>query len=149
KVTQCPSLSPPPGFFQYQTTSGATVTGGYGYNKAVGNQKMVFFPTSQTYLFSDAALLVNWGGGSPWMMQETDAIVGPNPSVKAQPWGTYQAMTHFRHTGVASMAFLDGHVETVTPAGVPNDPTWPAGADVFRQKNALDFPTNLNTPYTG
>ena len=48
-----------------------------------------------------------------------------------------------------NVAFLDGHVESLTPAGIPSDPSWPAGADAFRQKNFLDFPTNLNTPYTG
>ncbi len=147
-VTVCPSLSPPAGFFQYQTASGATgVTGGYGINPAVGNKKMVFFQTSQTYLFCDSALLVSYGSG--WTMQETDAIVPPVPLSQASPWGTYQAMTHFRHTGVANMAFLDGHVETVTPAGVPSDPTWPAGADAYRKTNYLDFPTTMTFPYTG
>jgi prepilin-type N-terminal cleavage/methylation domain-containing protein/prepilin-type processing-associated H-X9-DG protein len=148
QVTICPSLSPPPGYYQYQTAAGDTaVTGGYGINPAVGNKKFLFFATSQTYLFSDSALLVNFGAG--WTMQETDAIVPPIPLSQGQPWGTYQAMTHFRHTNVANMAFLDGHVETVMPAGIPSDPTWPAGADAYRARNYLDFPANNNVPYVG
>jgi prepilin-type N-terminal cleavage/methylation domain-containing protein/prepilin-type processing-associated H-X9-DG protein len=148
KVTLCPSLAPPPGFFQYVSVNGGTaVTGGYGYNKAVGNKKMVYFPTSQTYLFCDAALLTNTGGG--WTMQETDAIVPPVPLSSAQSWGTFQAMTHFRHVTVANMIFLDGHVEKLTPAGVASDPSWPAGVDSYRALNGLDFPTILNLPYTG
>ena len=149
KATLCPSLNAPAGFFQYQTASGATgVTGGYGINPAVGGKQMIFFPTSQTYLFSDSALLVSYGGPS-WMMQETDAINPPNPLSPGGAYGTYQAMTHFRHTNVANMAYLDGHVETAVPAGVISDPSWPAGVDTFRKTNNLDFPTKLNTPYTG
>jgi prepilin-type processing-associated H-X9-DG protein/prepilin-type N-terminal cleavage/methylation domain-containing protein len=147
-VTLCPSLAPPAGFFQYQTASGQTgVTGGYGINPAIGNKRIVLFQTSQMYLFCDSALL-SYVGGS-WTMQETDAIVPPVPLSTAQPWGTFQAMTHFRHSNVANMAFLDGHVETVTPAGVPGDPSWPAGADAYRQLNYLDFPTTITFPYTG
>ncbi|MDB5311758.1 MAG: pulG 6 [Gemmataceae bacterium] len=146
KVTQCPSLAPPPGFFVYTTSSGATVTGGYGYNKAVGNKKMVNFPTSQTYLFCDSALLTSYG--SPTTMQESDAIVPP-PCQPTQWGGFSQAFTHFRHTNVANMAFLDGHVETVTPTAVPSDPSWPGDADPLRQKYNLGFPTTLATPYTG
>jgi prepilin-type N-terminal cleavage/methylation domain-containing protein/prepilin-type processing-associated H-X9-DG protein len=147
-VTLCPSLSPPAGFFQYQTTSGNTgVTGGYGINPAIGNKPIVMFLTSQMYLFCDSALL-SYVGGS-WTMEETDAILPPVPLSKSQPWGTYQAMTHFRHNGVANMAYLDGHVDTVMPAGVPSDPSWPAGADAYRQLYHLDFPTTINFPYTG
>jgi prepilin-type N-terminal cleavage/methylation domain-containing protein/prepilin-type processing-associated H-X9-DG protein len=148
KVTVCPSLDAPAGFYQYQTAAGETgVTGGYGINPALGNKKMVFFETSQTYFFSDSALLCYLG--SNWTMQETDAIVPPIPLSKSAPWGTYQAMTHFRHSNVANLAFLDGHVETVTPAGVPSDPSWPAGADAYRARFNLDFPSAITFPYLG
>jgi prepilin-type N-terminal cleavage/methylation domain-containing protein/prepilin-type processing-associated H-X9-DG protein len=147
RVTMCPSLVPPPGFFQYITSTGATVTGGYGYNKAVGNMKMVNFPTSQTYLFSDSALLTSYG--SPTVMQESDAIVPP-PCQPAQYGGFTQAFTHFRHTvTLANMAFLDGHVETVAPVTVPSDPSWPSDANPLRLQYNLGFPTNSATPYTG
>ena len=81
--------------------------------------------------------------------QEADSIVGPVPLTAAQPWGTFQAMTHFRHTNLANMAFLDGHVETVVPVSVASDPSWPAGADAYRQVQRLGFPADNNVPYQG
>jgi prepilin-type processing-associated H-X9-DG protein len=123
------------------------MTGGYGFNKSLQATKMVIWPTSQTYLFSDVALLTNSGGS--WSLEETDAIVPPNPLSAASAYGTYQAMTQFRHTNVGNVAFLDGHVETLAPAISPIDPSWPAGAALFCQQNFLGFPTSSNTPYTG
>jgi prepilin-type processing-associated H-X9-DG protein/prepilin-type N-terminal cleavage/methylation domain-containing protein len=142
RISQCPML---PAYNVTMAFLGAT--GGYAYNEAVGNYKIVFFPTTTTYLFSDAALLYN--GGSAWTMQEVDAIVGPVPLNINAGYGVYQAMSHFRHGKRANMAFLDGHVEQVDPAGIPSDPSWPAGADGYRQANNLDFPTTSDTPYTG
>ena len=58
KVTLCPSLNAPPGFYSYTSPNGQPLTGGYGYNKALGGRKMVTIPsTNTTYLFGDAALL--------------------------------------------------------------------------------------------
>ncbi len=143
KVTTCPSLNAPPGFFQY--SSG---TGGYGYNKVIGNFRIAQIQaTSSTYLFCDAALLVCSGG--PCTMQESDAIVGPVPLTPNGPWGLYQALTHFRHTTVANMAFLDGHVETLNLNYSPWDASWPADAADFMRKNNLGFPTDSNAPYIG
>ena len=146
QVTMCPSLVAPPGFFQYVTSTGATVTGGYGYNKAVGNRQMVNFATSQTYLFCDSALLTSYG--TPTTMQESDAIVPP-PCQPSQYGGFTQAFTHFRHVSVANMAFLDGHVQTVTQVPVPSDPSWPSDANPLRVLYNLGFPSAIATPYTG
>jgi prepilin-type processing-associated H-X9-DG protein len=106
---------------------------------------MVTIPsTSTTYLFCDAALFTC----DPCSMQETDAVTGPVPLTANGPFGIYQASTHFRHTaGQANMAFLDGHVETVNLVVTPSDPTWPADAAAFLQKNRLGFPTAVDTPY--
>jgi prepilin-type N-terminal cleavage/methylation domain-containing protein/prepilin-type processing-associated H-X9-DG protein len=143
KVTQCPSLNAPPGFFQY-----SAATGGYGYNEALGGKKMVQIPsTNTTYLFCDSALLT-CQPGQPCTMEETDSIIGPVPLTPNQPWGLFQALTHFRHTaGLANMAFLDGHVETVGLVFTPSDPSWPADAAAYIQKNHLGFPTTSDTPY--
>jgi prepilin-type N-terminal cleavage/methylation domain-containing protein/prepilin-type processing-associated H-X9-DG protein len=142
KVTTCPSLNPPPGFFQY-----SSATGGYGYNKALGGYRMVQIQsTSATYLFCDSALLT-CTPGQPCTMQESDSIVGPVPLTPNAPWGLYQALTHFRHTTVANMAFLDGHIETLNLNYLPNDPNWPAAAGPYMQTNKLGFPTTSNAPY--
>jgi prepilin-type N-terminal cleavage/methylation domain-containing protein/prepilin-type processing-associated H-X9-DG protein len=145
KVTTCPSLNAPPGFFQYSSN-----TGGYGYNKAIGNSRMVQIQsTSSTYLFCDSALLV-CVPGQPCTIQESDAIVGPVPLAIDDPtYGLYQALTHFRHTNVANMAFLDGHIETVPLNYSPSDPSWPAAASTYVQMNHLGFPTNSDAPYVG
>jgi len=72
-VIACPVLERS----QVQAVYG-TQTGGYGYNKAVGTHKLIEFPTSQTYLFSDSALLTCFSAQS-CTMQESDAILGPVP----------------------------------------------------------------------
>jgi prepilin-type processing-associated H-X9-DG protein len=143
RVTTCPTLVPPAGFFQY-----SSATGGYGYNRALGLRRMATIPsTSTTYLFCDSALLT-CVPGTPCTMQEADAIVGPVPLAQMDPvYGLYQALSHFRHDGVANMAFLDGHVEALTLALSPSDPTWPPDAPAFVVSNRLGFPTEVNTPY--
>jgi prepilin-type N-terminal cleavage/methylation domain-containing protein/prepilin-type processing-associated H-X9-DG protein len=149
KVTMCPSLNAPPGFFTYTSPTGQPLTGGYGYNKAMGSLRMAQIQsTSTTYLFCDSALLASCSGGS-CTMQESDAIVGPVPLQPNGSFGIFQAMTHFRHTNVANMAFLDGHIETVLLNYLPSDPSWPASATTYMQTNKLGFPTTSNAPYTG
>jgi prepilin-type N-terminal cleavage/methylation domain-containing protein/prepilin-type processing-associated H-X9-DG protein len=147
KAILCPVLLwNVPGYVQYPSTGGMPLTGGYGYNKALGGLKMINFATSQTYLFCDTALLAD---GSPPSLQECDAIVPAIPLSAAQPWGTYQAFTQFRHTGVANMAFLDGHVETVTPVSFTPDPSWSSAYVAAIQTYHLGFPSAVTFPYTG
>jgi prepilin-type N-terminal cleavage/methylation domain-containing protein/prepilin-type processing-associated H-X9-DG protein len=144
RVTTCPSLNAPPGFFQY-----SSATGGYGYNRALGNMRMVQVQsTSATYLFGDSALLTCLPG-QPCTMQEADAIVGPVPLTPNMSWGLYQALSHFRHTTQSNMAFLDGHVQLLNLSYSPWDPSWPPAAAAYMQINWLGFPTNGNAPYTG
>lgn len=147
KAILCPTLLwNAPGYVQYPSSGGQPLTGGYGYNKAIQGRRIVQLPsTSATYLFGDAAVLAC----DPCTMQETDAIIAPVPLVQNQPWGLYQALTHFRHTSVANMAFLDGHVEAVILTYPPSDPSWPADAAGYMRRNNLGFPTDNNSPYTG
>jgi prepilin-type processing-associated H-X9-DG protein/prepilin-type N-terminal cleavage/methylation domain-containing protein len=140
-ITVCPSLDAPPNFFSY-----SAATGGYGYNKALGNLKIILFATSQTYVFSDSALL---SGSSTFSLQECDAIVPPSPLSAASKYGTTQAFTHFRHTGTANVSFLDGHVETMTMVNVSPDPTWSAAFQQGIQLYNLGFPTASTVPDLG
>jgi prepilin-type processing-associated H-X9-DG protein len=142
-VTNCPSLNAPDGFYQY-----ASGTGGYGYNSALGGLKIIYVrSTSTTYLFCDAALMA-CNPGSPCTIQESDGIVGPIPLTVNQPYGLFQAFTQFRHSNnVANMAFLDGHIESLTLAFAPTDPSWPSDAAACMQRYHLGFPTDTDTPY--
>ena len=145
KVTLCPSLAAPPGFYSYTSPTGQPLTGGYGYNQSVGNRPIVTIPsTSTTYLFCDSALLAC----EACSMEESDAVTPPVPLVQNQSYGLYQALTHFRHSsGLANMAFVDGHIDTVSLAYTPSDPSWPADAVPYMRKNHMGFPTTSNTPY--
>ncbi len=145
----CPSLIwQTPGYVQYPypNPGGLPLTGGIGFNKAVGGYPLIYFPTSQTYVFSDAGLL---GGTTTFSLQETDAIVPPIPLSTMAYWGLYQAFTHFRHTNLANVAFLDGHVETLTMVAVTPDPSWPASFIAAMQQSNLGFPTNSDVAYLG
>jgi prepilin-type N-terminal cleavage/methylation domain-containing protein/prepilin-type processing-associated H-X9-DG protein len=170
-------------------------TGGYAINGQIGNtyynfsnyptgpwqtlvtKTMRFFPsTSQTYLFCDAALVVEGTDPNTFLptgavLQETanfDAVsLTPGqalvntpfqnnpPAIQISsaewnnnyPFGYPQPVTHFRHGGLACMAFLDGHVETltrqVTPSGIAPD------ADALIAQNPLGFPSSATAPYLG
>jgi prepilin-type N-terminal cleavage/methylation domain-containing protein/prepilin-type processing-associated H-X9-DG protein len=137
----------------------------YGFNN--------FPATSQTYLFCDAALVAEGYNPQTYaptgaQLQETpnfDAVsLSPllaftsNPQFQTNPpslqisaaeWtaGYTQPCTHFRHGGLASMAFLDGHVESLTqqviPSGIAPD------ADALIASNNLGFPTTSTFPYLG
>jgi prepilin-type N-terminal cleavage/methylation domain-containing protein/prepilin-type processing-associated H-X9-DG protein len=142
QVTLCPSLVPPPGFYQY-----SQATGGYGYNQFLGGKKITGFLTSQTYLFSDSALLACIPG-APCTIQESDAIVGPQPLQTYQYYGLYQATTMFRHEHLANVVFLDGHVEALPNILTPSDGSWPADAAQVIALYELGFPAVTDFPYT-
>ena len=142
KVLACPSLTRQQVQAVYEG-----VTGGYGYNKALANRKMVHFrSTSATIAFTDSALLACGTDGS-CAAQEADTVGPPFPLPGMGPWGLFQAMTHFRHTAVANLAYLDGQVEGVTEAAVASPPSWPAAAGALRQTYRLGFPADSNVPY--
>jgi prepilin-type N-terminal cleavage/methylation domain-containing protein/prepilin-type processing-associated H-X9-DG protein len=143
-INKCPELIAPLNFYNYQTSDGLTVTGAYAINKYLGDKKMVRFCTSQTYFFCDAALISFYQDPQ---IYETDAITPP-PVGDINNWT--QAFTHFRHAGTtANMAFLDGHVESLTLVSAPTDPSWPSWCQDVIQTNKLGFPTSDSFPYTG
>jgi len=127
-------------------------TGGYGYNYRYlapltfapptfdpvwqPRKIMHFGSTSQTVAFADSAgtWIDPWPTGTPILIEVP--LIEP-------PSGQYPCV-HFRHTGVANVAFLDGHVESFTPGTRNTPPGWePASATVLRDKELLfDIGTN-------
>jgi prepilin-type N-terminal cleavage/methylation domain-containing protein/prepilin-type processing-associated H-X9-DG protein len=123
------------------------VTGGYGYNKALEGRKVVHFgSTGTTIAFAESALL---SCAPDCAAQEADTIAPPYPLPAPSPWGLFHTMTHFRHGGLAQIAYLDGHVEAATEVPVATPANWPASADPLRRKLLLGYSTDSNVPYTG
>jgi uncharacterized protein (TIGR00290 family)/prepilin-type N-terminal cleavage/methylation domain-containing protein/prepilin-type processing-associated H-X9-DG protein len=158
KVVKCPAVQDPPLRLVYGGN-----TGGYGYNRytydasygpppnyplVITPRRMSYFQaTSQTVLFTESALLSNAGG---WHLEEAVMVKGPQAFQGSNnAYGYYLNFTHFRHTNVANVAFLDGHVEAMTEAAVPTPPGWDPNVDTYRRKYNLGFPFATETPYNG
>jgi prepilin-type processing-associated H-X9-DG protein len=158
KVVLCPMVTNPP----LQLVYGGN-TGGYGYNRytydasygpppnsrlLITPKRLLYFSsTSQTLLFTDSVLLSDSGG---WHLEEAVLVKGPVAFQNSDnSWGYYLNFTQFRHGRVGNVAFLDGHVEALTDAGVATPPGWGPNVDVYRQKYNLGFPFATETPYNG
>ena len=136
------------------------LTAGYAYNRHLsaepawpnpvrGKPITAFAATSATFLFaevvqlqSDGTLAEPFGGyfGSPHL-----------PGKAVTPFAV--TATHFRFAGrTTNLGFLDGHVETRTPAAVPSvapfdQATWDAAAAKYQLGFLAD--ASLPSPYTG
>jgi prepilin-type N-terminal cleavage/methylation domain-containing protein/prepilin-type processing-associated H-X9-DG protein len=158
RVVRCPNVQDPPLKLVY-----GGHTGGYAYNRytydvsfgpaptfatIVKTKRMAAFPaTSQTLLFTESALLGNSGG---WHIEEAILVRGPESFAAANnSFGYFLNFSQFRHSGVCNVAFLDGHLEALRPAGVPTPAGWDPNVDVFRKQYNLDFPFLTEVPYTG
>jgi prepilin-type N-terminal cleavage/methylation domain-containing protein/prepilin-type processing-associated H-X9-DG protein len=154
RVTTCPTFDK-----QRIASPWNNETGGYGYNRELGytywvppnysapifvSKRMTDFPsTSQTFLFSDTALISTYGAPSA---QESYSIAAPFMTLAGSP----QPTTHFRHAGrLANVAFLDGHIETRTEVPVASPATWSAAANALRTQLAVGYLADTNAPYTG
>ncbi len=139
-------------------------TGGYGYNRCLGGVYWVYpnysapiayskrfadiETTSETFAFSDSALIAWWN--TPPTAQESYSIAAPNPSFVGGPSiGGPSPTTHFRHGGLANVAFLDGHVDSRAPAAVPAVGYWPPAAEALRLKLEIGYLATTNLPYEG
>ena len=162
-VVKCPSL--PSGQLK-QIYNG--ITGGYGYNRCLGGTYWVspnfstpIFYTkrftdldsvSATFAFSDSALIGGATGANP-SLQESYAIAAPNVST-ISVFSTSNGFnptpqTHFRHTGMANVAFVDGHVEALTEVPVASPASWSAAANALRTQMQIGYLTNTNVPFEG
>jgi prepilin-type N-terminal cleavage/methylation domain-containing protein/prepilin-type processing-associated H-X9-DG protein len=91
--------------------------------------------TSQTMCFADAARIDYWDDPTHPVLQENYYCDPPSNQFPG---------VHFRHGGIANVAFLDGHVDQMTSVdnGVPmaddsNPYGWMSAADALRQKVGL------------
>ena len=137
------------------------LTGGYGYNHSLGGTYWNFGAwstpiiykkrfadiesTSTTFMFSDAALISTWPDVHA---EEAFAISSPFPIQNGNIGST--PTTHFRHTsGLANVAFVDGHVETREEVFSPSPGWWPADAEALRRKMRIGYLADTNLPYEG
>ena len=146
-VTKCPVMISPPVKLVY-----GGVTGGYAYNADLADKRFASIPsTSRTLAFCDAVYL-----NPDSTLQESTALRGPGSKsgqyqVADQPYGFYGFnFTAFRHTsGIAVVAYLDGHVENVAFEDSVPDPGYASGAFVTgRRANRLGFVSPDNAVYT-
>ncbi len=134
---QCPDFGPP----QVGTVRFGRMASGFAYNGhyvgrgvdydfsawpviTVSSQPMThrfrdFQQLTQTIVFADSAIYNSWSY-TPGQLVENWLLEPPS---RTQP------SVHFRHSGAANVAFLDGHVESRERSWI-NLPAWFSPADV-------------------
>ncbi|GIW79305.1 MAG: prepilin-type N-terminal cleavage/methylation domain-containing protein [Gemmatales bacterium] len=134
EVQRCPDFREPLFKLRYQ---GAT--SGYAYNYSYlgpgydSNNTLVIYritdvaSTTRTVMFSDAGR-INWWSSAEPVLEENFFLNAPSQQYPG---------THFRHSGVANVLFLDGHLETMGPVVNPLPSYWPAAAKELRDKVKL------------
>jgi len=141
--------------------------GGYGYNQNLGTalfapptwsatpmtRRLAEFPTTHnTLVMTDAARIsLPWSGDPVLKATDTWYVMGPddaaNSSGMPEPLNNAEPATHFRHTGVANVAYLDGHIEAkredaeapIPHAKNPSHPGWNQAARDLRAKLKIGY----------
>jgi prepilin-type processing-associated H-X9-DG protein len=125
-------------------------TGGYGYNLNLGctkypppdyapqimSRELAFFrATSRTVVLTDAARIqLPWAGDPVLKATENYFVQGP------EDYDLYtEPCTHFRHSGVANVSFLDGHVDAQKMASVPRPTYWPPEAIALADRLKIGY----------
>ena len=160
-VYRCPDLTPD----IVQLYNGAN--GGYGYNQNLGTalfapptwsatpmtKRLADFPTTHnTLVMTDAARIsLPWSGDPVLKATDTWYVMGPDDAANAsgmpEPLNSAEPATHFRHTNVANVAYLDGHVEAKSEDGEapiphaknPSHPGWNQAARDLRKKLKIGY----------
>lgn len=161
KATQCPALDKDKVKSPYINAAGGYATGGYGYNRCLGvtywnagnwsNPVFMtrrigdFSSTSTTFVFSDSALISTFS--NPIEAQESYSIAAPFTTYNGS---TPQPTTHFRHSGgIATVAFLDGHVESKTEVSFATPANWNATSVALAKSLKIGYLADTNMPYDG
>lgn len=141
--------------------------GGYGYNQNLGTtlfapptwaatpmtKRLADFPSTHNVLvMTDAArIALPWSGDPVLKATDTWYVMGPDDAANASgmpdPLNNAEPATHFRHTGVANVAYLDGHVEAkvedgdapIPHAKAPSHPGWNQAARDLRKKLKIGY----------
>ncbi len=141
--------------------------GGYGYNQNLGTalfapptwnatpmtRRLADFPTTHnTLVMTDAARIsLPWSGDPVLKATDTWYVMGPNDAANTSgmpdPLNNAEPATHFRHTNVANVAYLDGHVEAKSEDGEaliphaknPSHPGWDQAARDLRKKLKIGY----------
>jgi prepilin-type N-terminal cleavage/methylation domain-containing protein/prepilin-type processing-associated H-X9-DG protein len=141
--------------------------GGYGYNQNLGTALFApptwsatsmtrrladFRGTSNTLVLTDAArIALPWSGDPVLKATDNWYVMGPDDGADSSgapaPLNNAEPCTHFRHTGVANVAYLDGHVEAKTEDGeapiphakAPSHPGWNQAARDLRRKLKIGY----------
>ena len=123
-------------------------TGGYGYNQNLGmvdysnwptvvqlTTNLAQFPyTSRTIVFSDSARIQLPYWGDPVLKAtENYFLQGPDDGFFAAPG------THFRHSSMANVSFLDGHVEPMREEFVASPASWGDDAKALRESLKIGY----------
>jgi prepilin-type processing-associated H-X9-DG protein/prepilin-type N-terminal cleavage/methylation domain-containing protein len=135
-VEQCPDFDP--GMFQLRFQG---ATSGYGYNYVylgagpsypAGIMTWVRLVTisamSRTMSFADAGRIDYWDDPANPVLQENYYCDPPSNQFPG---------VHFRHSGTTNVAFLDGHVENMTPVNNPPAPWATAAGEALRLRVGL------------
>lgn len=142
QVTQCPK------FDAYSITKVYNgLTAGYAYNFYMSDKKLVTFPTSQVFLFTETTFVRGSGA-----MEEPFGgyFKAPSDFLTPSPWGFggFQ-LTHFRFARTANVAFGDCHVESREPAVLANPSFVPATFVDAMTRYDLGFLADNDFPYKG
>ncbi len=136
QIFECPT------FRDYQSVGDGSLNdfeagcGGYGYNNEFlgsGNARMGWDPAAQTspasdsqvdrpaetYMLSDCAFLQFYPNTYAIEYSFMEAPYWPYYAIQWDYWFRPDPSIHFRHNGMANIAFADGHVKAVARGVVP------------------------------
>ena len=144
-IAKCPKFDAYP----IKTTVGG-LSQGYAYNRHVAAKKLVHLPTSQVFMFTEQVQL-NPDGTLQEVFDSFGSPYEPNQFGGTQAFTSFGVnATQFRFSGVANVAFADGHVETRRPVDVPSVSPFPQAVwDRHREESDLGFLSADNLAYTG
>ncbi|MEC9373818.1 MAG: hypothetical protein VYC34_08240 [Planctomycetota bacterium] len=143
QIRACPSFADDLDRLRASGAGFESGAGGYGYNNTFvgqvrrmthpgiwavesdreGSRRWRFASPSRTIAFTDAAYAPSWDDSEPAEYSFAEPRFWPeNPAYRPEP------TIHFRHSGSASVAWLDGHVDAQVRTRGAGNPTGAPGS---------------------